>query len=374
MLTPRENMIRTICCEEAEWIPITVYVDPYNHPVPDSLPKHLAELFKQKAKDWSKRWELFIPLSEYLGVNEYMLIASPDYKIVYDGVDIKIKQEKDTQIKILKTSAGELQQITNKNFITKHYIEGPEDLEKFIAFVHSWRIEPDYQNIAEIKRMKNLIKDNGIICGFYNGGTPLGMMYRSFANIESLLYMTVDIPDKLSDLFDIMEAKYMDMFEFTLKNSPGVDVLIGMDDTSTTIVSPAMFDKYNVALTSKRAELAHKYGKFYMHHSCGLIHNLLPIYRKTKMDGVHAFTTPPIGDVIYSEGRKLLGDKISIAGNFQDGLNLPDKDTHTKHVKEHMVDAKNAGHIMMSLMTPDYRHGVDFLKRGLEEARKHQKY
>jgi len=67
-----------------------------------------------------------------------------------------------------------------------------------------------------------------------------------------------------------------------------------------------------MALTDERARLAHAAGKLYCHHSCGHIRDLLPLYRQTQMDAVHAFTAPPLGDVTVGEGRRALGDKITI--------------------------------------------------------------
>ena len=38
---------------------------------------------------------------------------------------------------------------------------------------------------------------------------------------------------------------------------------VGMDDTSTTTISPAMFEACNLALTDQRADLCHRAGKLY---------------------------------------------------------------------------------------------------------------
>jgi hypothetical protein len=73
-----------------------------------------------------------------------------------------------------------------------------------------------------------------------------------------------------------------------------------------------MFEACNLDLTDTRADAAHAAGKFYFHHSCGLIRDLLPLYQRTKMDAVHAFTTPPLGNVTVADGRQLLGDRITI--------------------------------------------------------------
>jgi hypothetical protein len=367
-------MLRTIQCKSSEWIPIVVYIDPYNHPNPDTLPENLKNIFKERAKDWDKRWELQILLSEYLGINEYMLNADRPYKIfLQEGVEVSVQQENGKHISIIKTLSGEMTQIEESGFITKHYIEQPEDIGKFTEYVKAWTLELNKEKVKEIQRMNSLLKDKGMIWN-YSEGTPLGMMYRKFADVTSLIYMDADIPEKLAELFELMESKYLQMFEMTLKNCPEIDIIVGIDDTSTSIISPGMFEKYNVALTDKRSELAHQYGKLYMHHSCGLIHDLLPVYRKTKMDGVHAFTPPPVGNVIFSKGRKLLGNKISMQGSVLSGLYFPDKATHEKVVRERMEDARKAGHIMTTITTPDSNHGIDFMEISLEEARKYQKY
>jgi hypothetical protein len=107
-----------------------------------------------------------------------------------------------------------------------------------------------------------------------------------------------------------------------------------------------MFDSFNVELTNKRADLCHAYGKIYMHHSCGLIRNLLPIYRKTRVDGVDAFTPPPIGDVRYTEGRKLLGPEYSMISGLASGLSSMDKDVICRQVADHFEDARTAGNVV----------------------------
>jgi hypothetical protein len=73
-----------------------------------------------------------------------------------------------------------------------------------------------------------------------------------------------------------------------------------------------MFETCNLDLTDARATAAHAAGKLYFHHSCGLIRDLLPLYRRTQMDAVHAFSIPPIGDVTVAEGRKVLADRITM--------------------------------------------------------------
>ena len=369
-MTPRENMLRTLRCDNPEWIPIITYVDVFNHPAPDSLPEPLAGMFRETIADWGKRWELFIPLSKYLGIDEYVLTPPAPFAVSYaDGVEIMERTEDGISISVIRTRLGELEQRRRLNFTIKPYVTGPDDLDIFRAFVESWRYEPLPANIATIKRMKELSGDNGVT-HLYTNGTPLGMMYRVYSDIQSIVYMMQDVPDKLNDLLGVMESQYQREFRLTWEAAPEVDVIVGMDDTSTTLVSPSMFAEYNNALTDRRVEIAESYNKIYLHHSCGLLKGLLPVYARTRMHGVHAFCRPPYGDVTYKEGRKMLGDRISIYSGI-DGGYKPDRETLARAVRDACEDAVATGNITLGVHSPDPEHPVDYMEQVLEEARKY---
>ena len=75
----------------------------------------------------------------------------------------------------------------------------------------------------------------------------------------------------------------------------GYDFFKGMDDTSTTTISPSMFEEFCMDYTDRVTDISHKYSAFYAHHSCGLIRNLLRLYRKTRMNIVDALNLEPLG-------------------------------------------------------------------------------
>jgi hypothetical protein len=377
-MTPRENLLKTIKCEDAEWMPIVFYADRYNKPSLDGLPEDLANFCRECFKPGGNVWEVFLPLSEYLGMNEYVLYAPSPYRMACTGqVEEYDFKDGENKVHVIKTPKGELKQIVKPGLgagtILKRYVTTLEELAIFTEYALSWKAEPTINNIEQIKLMKSQIGDNGIIAAG-NEGTPLGMMYRLYADIAELIYMTMDAPEMVQELFDIMEEKYQEGMKILFEETPEIDVFIGMDDTSTTIISPGMFEKYNVNLTDQRVDLAQKYDRIYMHHSCGLIKDLLPVYRKTKMAGVHAFTPPPVGNVTCKEGRELLGPNISMCSGLESGFNLPDSDFHKKIVSQRCEEARAAGHVFLYSAVPDTRHGLEFMREGLEAARKYQKY
>jgi len=159
------------------------------------------------------------------------------------------------------------------------------------------------------RRRAELIGEDGMLMCFMPG-TPMGMLYRVYAGVETLAYLYADAPDALADLFSVMERRYEEWFRLAVDGV--ADAFVSMDDTSTTVISPPQFEAFAIPVTDRRAEICHQAGKLYFHHSCGLIRDLLPLYRRTKMDAVHAFTVPPAGDVWVKAGREALGDRITI--------------------------------------------------------------
>lgn len=310
MITPRENLLRVFRGLKPEWIPLTGHCDPYNQPSREGMDSALAEtLGTVKWHDGST-----VHLSRALGLDVLDYMPAP-VKLTRRLCSGETRTDGDDTITILHTPAGELRQVQRKaradgtSYKIEHLVKGPEDLPALAAYFEDEYPEPDPLLGANIRKRRDWIGDDGLLMCFLSG-TPLGMMYRQYTRVETLAYLTVDAPAALADLFAIMERSYLRQIEITAASD--VDAVVGMDDTSTTVISPALFEQYNMALTDARSEACHKGGKLYFHHSCGLIRNLLSLYRATKMDAVHAFTEPPLGDVTLAQGRPLLGPDITI--------------------------------------------------------------
>jgi uroporphyrinogen-III decarboxylase len=176
----------------------------------------------------------------------------------------------------------------------------------------------------------------------------MGMMARVHSGVETLAYLWADAPDALRDLFEVMERNHLDAFRLAATSE--ADALVGMDDTSTTVISPRMFGEVCLAYTDHIAEAAHEAGKFYFHHSCGLIRNLLPLYRQTKMEAVHAFQIPPIGDVTIAEGKRLLGPRITIIASLvQMCGSLADRAAVERSIRQMFEDACPGDNVILGV-------------------------
>lgn len=349
-ITPRDNLLRTLRCDHPQWIPVCLHLFPNENPTL-GIPSELADIFRHVSGNLARD---HLALGERLGAEDYMLPVGEPAALVSDTCSLSDKPlAANRWVTTLATPGGDLRQMTEvpdgaPAMVTERFVKNADDARKLAGYFKSLRVEPSPDAIRAIRDIRARAGDRGILfCR--TAGTPLGMCYRVYSDLVNLIYLLADEPEAMAQLFAAMEEKYLLLYERMLNDAPDIDAFFGMDDTSTTLISPAMFEQYNVELTSRRADLCHRCGKIYLHHSCGLIRHLLPVYRKTGMDGVDAFTTPPIGDVSYAEGRALLGPGFSMNAGLSGGLPSLDEAAIRRHVAARFEDARKAGHVVFSV-------------------------
>lgn len=318
MITPRENLLRIFRHQTPEWLPVVGHCDPYNQPSREGMDPAFAEALGEV--HWGS--EATVTFSRYLGLDIMDWYSLP-VRVTRSQVAIDQQTDGDVTTNVWHTPAGDLRETiqvcrdesgaVSSNW-TEHLVKGPEDLPALAAIFADEVIEPDAEAIAQTRQRRELIGDDGLLLAAMDG-TPLGQMFRVYSGVGTLAYLWADAPDALRDLFAVMEKNYLQRVAIGVQSE--IDVVVSVDDTSTTAISPAMFAACNLEVTDARAQAAHAAGKLYFHHSCGLIRDLLPLYRQTQMDAVHAFSIPPVGNVTVGEGRRALGDRITIIASLQ---------------------------------------------------------
>jgi len=309
-MTRRENLLSVFRHETPEWIPICGHCDPWNQPSREGMDPELAEAMGPVG--WCD--ESTLAFSRYLGLDVMDFMGPP---VVEKRSEVAVESTRDAPdiTNTWHTPLGSLREVIRlcredgTSYRVEHMVKGPEDLPVLAAIFEDAEATLDEGAMEAIGTRRELIGDDGMLMCFLDG-TPLGMMYRVFSGVETLAHLYVDARQALTDLFSVMEEHYQTTFGLACRSE--ADALVGMDDTSTTVISPTMFGEFNLDCTDARADICHAEEKLYFHHSCGLIRDLLPLYRETRMDAVHAFTTPPIGDVSIAQGRELLGDRITV--------------------------------------------------------------
>ncbi len=318
MITPRENLLRVFRHQTPAWLPVAGHCDPYNQPHRAGMDPDLAAALGEV--HWGDTST--VTLSRALGLDIMDWYGLP-LRITRRQVTVESRSEGDVTTRVWHTPAGDLREVSqvcredngavSSNW-TEHLVKGPADLAALAAIYEDEVIEPDPAALARTRERRALIGDDGLLLGTMDG-TPLGMMFRVHSGVAALAYLWADAPAALRDCFAVMERNYLQRLMIGVQSD--IDVVVSVDDTSTTAISPAMFAACNLELTDARAAATHAAGKLYFHHSCGLIRDLLPLYRRTAMDAVHAFTFPPLGNVTVAAGRQALGERITIMAGLQ---------------------------------------------------------
>ena len=351
MITPRENLLKVFRHETPEWMPVAGHCDPYNQPSREGMDPALAAALAEVR--WSD--ESTVVFSRHLGLDVMDWYGAP-LRITRRRVTVEQRVDGDTTTNVWHTPKGDVREslrvcreasgAVSSNW-TEHMVKGPEDLPALAAIFEDEVVEPDAEGLARTRRRRQLIGDDGLLMGSMVG-TPLGMMFRVYSGVATLAYLWADAPRALRDLFAVMEANYLQRLAAAARSD--IDALVGVDDTSTTAISPAMFESCNLALTDERVRVAHEHGKLYFHHSCGHIRDLLPLYRQTTMDAVHAFTIPPLGNVTVAEGRKLLGNRVSImAGVTQLAGPMGDRAAVRASIRRMIREAAPGDHFILGV-------------------------
>ena len=69
MITPRENLLRSLRCQDPEWIPVCLSLVPNEHPT-RGIPEDLEEVFNVT---WGSQTENVLTLGNRWGAEDYLL-------------------------------------------------------------------------------------------------------------------------------------------------------------------------------------------------------------------------------------------------------------------------------------------------------------
>ncbi len=381
MITPRENLLKVLRHEKPEWIPVVGHIDPYSQPNRDGMDPELAR------KLGTIKWEdgSTCIFSQYLGLDvmdyfgELMHVNPIAAPIIRKRRKVTVERidKGDVWVIIYKTPRGDLQEVykvvrEDGTFqCIERLVKGVDDLPILTCiFEDEDHVLAD--NAEDFVRNRKALIGNSGLSRCYMPGTPLGMMVRLYCGVEGVAYLWADHKEELWQLFNVMEENHLR--QFRLYASLGYDILYGTDDTSTTTISPSMFEEFCLGYTDRVADTVHKYGVLYAHHSCGLINNLLDLYRQTRMDAVDALCLGPIGNVpSIAKAKEMLGPSISIiAALHQMNYPIDDRNSVAESIEKMFSDSCPGDNMIFCLAATPHLN-MEQTSFIVQECRKHQR-
>lgn len=195
-----------------------------------------------------------------------------------------------------------------------HSVEFPlrtrEDVEALAECYADATYELDEQALAETRARVS----GAELCLVTAIGTSPMMDYlQHLAGIAGGQYLLADHPGEMRGLFEAMHAGLLRKAELICGSSPA-DLIYMVENTSTTLLSPAQFREHCLPYLRQYADLAAAHGRLMALHMCGHLRALLADLDTLPVAAFEAFTTPSVGNTTLADGRSACADKCLIGG------------------------------------------------------------
>ena len=191
-------------------------------------------------------------------------------------------------------------------------IKTKQDIEIMALWVRDAEVTFDRAGNEETVRRYNSIGEDVFVIDDM-GESALMYFIEWLAGIERGHYLLNDYPGETEDLFDAIHRNLLRRFEISAAHSPA-DALHLTENTSTTLISPAQYEKYCFPQISEYGTVAGDNGRLLVLHMCGHLKALLPMLNRLPAAAFEAFTSPSVGNTTLHEGRTICPDKCLIGG------------------------------------------------------------
>jgi len=264
-MTSKERMLSALKREKPDRLPVTVHQwQPYH------LDTYLGGISDLEAFE---RFGLDAAVQSFQNVGQFWTADSDFTKVSSsewrDDVEI-ISDEPDNRVyhHTIWTPGGTLTYKTAGNrmttWITEYMIKQDEDIRLIEKYMPVPRLDP-----AAVSRAYDGLGDRGILRGFV-WGDQAGCWQHAACLIDAqeLILRCFDKPDWVHELLSILLEKKLRFIE-TMKGGKFDLIETGGGAGSSTLISPALHEKYCLPYDRELHDALHALGYTVVYHTCG---------------------------------------------------------------------------------------------------------
>ena len=242
------------------------------------------------------------------------------YKRIYKDCEIEDKVIGRESFRTFRTPVGTLTERSvrsdngNTWFLVDHPVKTAEDF-KILQYIHEHLvIEPDMERFnADLEFYGDdalMLPLLGVHCK-----TAFQTLVEHWVGTVDLTYAIYDEPEVVEECLAVMQAKDEETVRISVDSN--ADGFIFWEDSSTTNISPAFFEKYTKPEIDRWGDLVHENGKLLIHHACGHLKDLLPLMGQSNIDAIESISPPPTGNVTLQEAAAILPEHIALIGGLE---------------------------------------------------------
>lgn len=274
-------------------------------------------------------WEHLPPETQKMGQFQYLRQMGADpllrgfhtlFKCTYKNCEITDKLVGRESFRTFATPVGCLTERSvrsdggNTWFLVDHPVKTVEDF-KVLQYIHEHMvIEPAMEHFeADLA----LCGDDALILPVIGTHckTAFQSMVEHWCGTVDLTYALYDEPEVVEECLAVMQARDEETVRISLDSD--ADGFIFWEDSSTTNISPAFFEKYTKPEIDRWGDLIHQNGKLLIHHACGHLNDLLPLMGSSNIDAIESISPPPTGNVTMQEAAAILPEHIALIGGLE---------------------------------------------------------
>lgn len=302
-MKPRERILNSILGKEVDrvaWCPFLAYYWDY-----------LDEDIRQKGQ---------VKYLEDIGADPLIrgshTLAKPIYKNceVSENTKGNMRQIKyDTPIGTLSVKYI-YSPVGNTWYQTNHPVTSSEDF-KILKYIYENIIFEE--NIISYENDKKKMGEDGVYIPLIGtqSKTAFQCLLEYWCGTVDLTYSMFDFPEVVEDCLGVIKLKNQKLLNISVKST--AEGFIFWEDTSTTNISPSIFEKYIKPEIDNWGDTLHQNDKFLIHHACGHLNALMPLISTSKIDVLESISPPPTGNIEIDDARKALPEHIAIIGGIE---------------------------------------------------------
>jgi len=218
-----------------------------------------------------------------------------------------------------ETPDGTLTYVEQQDPVTESWhpvvypVKGVEDLRAFRWLFKGVRAHVDPAQADAARARQAQLASTHAVTTTGIGPSPLMSLIEHDAGPENTFYLMADEPELFDETVELMHAARMTELRDRLPHEVS-DTFWLTENTSTTLISPALFKRYCVPQLRNYGDLIVEHGPIAVHHMCGRLNDLLETIDGLPAQANEAYTTRPLGDLSLAEGRRRMPSKALIGG------------------------------------------------------------
>ncbi|MFC1806187.1 uroporphyrinogen decarboxylase family protein [Planctomycetota bacterium] len=335
MMTRKERFERALRREEVDRLPFWVKV--FGGSYLDFQPERYREMAE-------------LELADYLDLDHMAGGPSP-VACTNDRVERHDERLNGRRITEWKTPDGTLRQVNgyDESSHTWHPIEFPiKEPAAIKAALHIYersRFEVNEEALPRCAERLRQVGDRGIVMTGM-GISPLMDLIQHLIGPMNTYFFLTDCPKPMDTLIAAMHDERLRFLRCLLTACP-YDYIVSVENTSTTLLSPAVFERYCWRHLMDYGRLITEAGKMHVLHQCGKLHALLPKIEELPASAIEAYSSPPVGNTTLAD-RVERAPTTAIIGGTNATTWLQPVDAICESIEQSLVEAGTLAGVVLT--------------------------